>query len=339
MSEAEPMPPEPTAPPPPDALPAAADEATRRAPWSALEIVLVVFLYFAWSALFFQALAAGGVYRYWYGQETVDLAHLQDEGTDSLLARQRLAIWAATAAFPFQLISVPAILLLVSGTRPERIGLTPRRAGRNALLGVIACAVLAPPVLGLHWAVLALYKYWPDVQAKEHLLQRLAKQGLSPVEWAAWLFVAVVAAPVMEEVLFRGVMQPWFGKGAAHPWLAVLLALLAAASMREGRIRETWPEGGVLLLEALAPPLFVLALVPPFLLVWLRWRDGPAPAVYATSMLFAVVHTTAWPSPVPLFVLSLGLGALAARTRSLVGPIVLHGLFNATSCVIFFGWR
>jgi membrane protease YdiL (CAAX protease family) len=39
---------------------------------------------------------------------------------------------------------------------------------------------------------------------------------------------------------------------------------------------------------------------------------------------------------VPLFVLALGLGTLAARTRSLVGPIVLHSLFNAASCAVFF---
>ena len=58
--------------------------------------------------------------------------------------------------------------------------------------------------------------------------------------------------------------------------------------------------------------------------------------MFASSALFAAVHSFAWPSPVALFVLALGLGWLAHRTRSLVGPIVLHGLFNAVSCVLLF---
>jgi membrane protease YdiL (CAAX protease family) len=37
---------------------------------------------------------------------------------------------------------------------------------------------------------------------------------------------------------------------------------------------------------------------------------------------------------VPLFVLGLALGTLAARTGSLVGPMVLHGLFNGVTCVV-----
>ena len=48
------------------------------------------------------------------------------------------------------------------------------------------------------------------------------------------------------------------------------------------------------------------------------------------------MHSFAWPSPVALFVLALGLGWLAHRTRSLAGPIVLHGLFNAVSCMLLF---
>jgi len=50
------------------------------------------------------------------------------------------------------------------------------------------------------------------------------------------------------------------------------------------------------------------------------------------------VHSFAWLSPVALFVLALGLGWLAYRMRSLAGPIVLHGLFNAVSCAPLF-WK
>ena len=56
-------------------------------------------------------------------------------------------------------------------------------------------------------------------------------------------------------------------------------------------------------------------------------------AIWASSALFAAVHSQVWPSPVPLFVLAIGLGYLYLRTRSLVGPVVVHGMFNAVSAV------
>jgi membrane protease YdiL (CAAX protease family) len=74
------------------------------------------------------------------------------------------------------------------------------------------------------------------------------------------------------------------------------------------------------------------------LLVWRLSRTPVPPAIFGTSLLFACIHTSVWPTPVPLFVLALGLGVLAQRTQSLVGPIVLHGLFNGISCVLLL-WR
>jgi hypothetical protein len=59
-----------------------------------------------------------------------------------------------------------------------------------------------------------------------------------------------------------------------------------------------------------------------------------AGAIYATSVLFAAAHTFAWPTPVSLFVLALGLGYLTYRTRSIIGSILLHALFNSISVVI-----
>jgi membrane protease YdiL (CAAX protease family) len=68
-------------------------------------------------------------------------------------------------------------------------------------------------------------------------------------------------------------------------------------------------------------------------------RDGArlaaSQAVYSTAALFASIHP--WPTPVALFVLGLGLGWLAYRTQSLVGPMVLHALFNAVACLS--AWR
>ncbi|MCX5684191.1 MAG: type II CAAX endopeptidase family protein [Planctomycetota bacterium] len=56
---------------------------------------------------------------------------------------------------------------------------------------------------------------------------------------------------------------------------------------------------------------------------------GIGGAILASSAIFAVVHIGAQPQAVlPLFILALALGYIAYRTRSLVGPIVGHSLFN-----------
>jgi hypothetical protein len=93
-------------------------------------------------------------------------------------------------------------------------------------------------------------------------------------------------------------------------------------------------------LENLAISLLTAVVVAPFqeellfrgvLQPLLRRTWGAWPAIVGSSLLFAALHAEAWPAPIPLFVLALFLGYLAHRTTSLVGPIVLHALFNGVS--------
>jgi len=61
---------------------------------------------------------------------------------------------------------------------------------------------------------------------------------------------------------------------------------------------------------------------------------GPARAIGLTSALFALMHATTEPQAVlPLFLLGLAMGYVAYRRRSLVAPIVVHGLFNTLMVV------
>ena len=94
----------------------------------------------------------------------------------------------------------------------------------------------------------------------------------------------MVAAPVLEELVFRGVLQPWF---AGRPWgghLALASAFLLALLARRERIVDAWhaPGGaagtlpGWPLLDACVPALFIAALVPFYLLTC---RPSRRPAV------------------------------------------------------------
>jgi membrane protease YdiL (CAAX protease family) len=83
------------------------------------------------------------------------------------------------------------------------------------------------------------------------------------------------------------------------------------------------------------PVIFAGVLTLGLAVVWFTVRRGKrhVRGVYASAALFALVHSAIWPSPIPLFVLGLGLGWLAVRTRGFLAPAIVHGLFNAVSAV------
>jgi membrane protease YdiL (CAAX protease family) len=184
------------------------------------------------------------------------------------------------------------------------------------------------------------------------------------IEWGLFVVQTVLIAPILEEWLFRGVLLPWLAQKRPVPppaaatipprrrTLVVLLAAVAIGVMLTlgtnllnqpdvvRRAFSTNIHGATA--TYLIPALFFVALVPvDFILHRLRWvrrhlRIRSAQqlrAIWASAALFAAVHAVVWPSPVPLVVLAIGLGYLYLRTRSLVGPIVVHGMFNAVSAL------
>jgi membrane protease YdiL (CAAX protease family) len=237
-------------------------------------------------------------------------------------------LWGRALALPFTVGTILLALKVRSGARLYQVGLSSHRWRQDLTFGYLVWLVLTPVVLSIH--VLALH----FLGKGEHPFERLAQQGLSPVEWCLVVFLAVVQAPLTEELSFRGILQPWLGR---HNWGSHLAFAVAAAicfpwSMLEGR----WPATTDLYLLALAPILFVLAMLPGYLLLpgFVKLPRREVQALYATALLFAAFHAGVWPTPVPLFVLGLGLGWLAWRTRSLTGPFLVHALFNAVASAI-----
>jgi membrane protease YdiL (CAAX protease family) len=326
-------------------------------PWTGAQIVLVLFLwmYLAPPAVR-AALSAAGVFSRYYGPAPGELVAVDPEtrlrqqadfgvltgpvGAEMLLDRARAALmarlplWVLSVAFPFQLAGALLVLYVGSGTRPAQVGLTTRHLGRNILAGAVVALLLTPAVLGVNRAVELLYQLGVPGRVVEHPLTLAAQQSLRPAERCLLLFAAVVAAPVMEELVFRGLLQPWLATRPWAPHAAMAAALAWAGSSCAGPVAAALPEGLGAVLAVAQPLMFVVAQLPVFALVCVRSRGLIAPAMFATATAFAALHSSVWPTPVALFVLAWGLGVLAHRTRSLVGPIVLHGLFNGLSCVL-----
>jgi membrane protease YdiL (CAAX protease family) len=316
-------------------------------PWTGPEVLLALCLvYVAWPVTFSLLLQGSGLYRWFYGPDPVarqtaavaaaagPVAAKAAEPTFQRLGSYRKGLWLTNVAFPFEALTIPVLLCSLSGTRPYQLGLTRRRLGRNLLVGLIGALVLVPGVFGVYYLVTVLYRSWGAAPTEEHPLTQVAQLGLSSVEWVLLVGSAVVAAPVLEELVFRGLLQPWFAKRREGGAAAMALAFLMALAMRRGEIEAALPRGPRAIAGECVPALFVLALVPVFLLVWWRSRTPVGPAVFGTAVLFAAFHSGVWPSPVPLLVLALGLGVLAYRAQSLAAPMLIHALFNGFNCVL-----
>src|SRR5262249_22610993 len=129
-------------------------------------------------------------------------------------------------------------------------------------------------------------------------------------------------------------LSPWVGREMRlqGKWLA---------ARHKGDLPELRPERLILLdvplLTKFGPLLLVLVVLPglfaPFCFRSVFGKPEAYQANYWTSLLCGMMHAFAWPSPVPLFFLGLGLGWLAHRCQSLTASLVLHSLFNAVACV------
>jgi membrane protease YdiL (CAAX protease family) len=314
----------------------------RAVPWTGPEFVIFLFLVYCWPVFVYDLLSRSGFFTHIYGEqvrlstpENGPAAQMHDDSAAQ--ARVRQFLWATLFAFPLQVVTGPLFLRLASGTRPYQLGLTARGVSRNVLAGFLGGFILTPLVNAVH--ALVVWGYWSllGIGPEEHPLTRLTRQQSLGVEWLLLIFSAVVAAPVIEELLFRGVLQPWLARRAwgGDAALAVALAIAVlgrwdpiVASLQGRELRA--------LVRELQPALFTLAMI---LIYWWVRRRGPAPvfgAIYGTALLFALSHLFAWPTPIPLFVLGLGLGWLAYRFQSPVSSMVLHALFNGAACLMLF---
>jgi membrane protease YdiL (CAAX protease family) len=249
---------------------------------------------------------------------------MSDEQKKSLLA-----IWSGVLAFPFQLAAILGLLRLIRDTQPYQLGLTTHRLSKNIALGMLGWLALQAPVLAIHTLATVVYRLLTDAPPEPHILERLAHPDSPAIDWAVLVLTAVVVAPVMEELLCRGILQPWAMHRPYGGDVVMALALLAALAHHGGEMSRSFEKHDWRALAAsLQPAAFVVIAVPGYL--WLRyWRQSQVGGgIFATALFFGSIHSN-WPSPVALFFLGLGLGWLAYRTQSLIGAMTLHALFNA----------
>jgi membrane protease YdiL (CAAX protease family) len=215
---------------------------------------------------------------------------------------RRLGLPALLLVFAGQVVLTTAVMVLARRRFAEGLrgfGIRLERFWRN--LGV----ALAGFVLGtgLVLLVLAVITYLiPDEIPQHELLRELREQPGSSVSLLIML-TAVVGASLMEETLFRGIIQTFLagrigGKQEMMPQTSGQAD--TSAPLEQWSVR--------------------------------RWIGDPSMkarwlAIAVTAALWAAVHPN-WQHMPALFVLGLLLGYLYERYGNLLVPIAVHALFN-----------
>jgi len=246
----------------------------RQVPWTGWHVLAVVLTVHVVCVTFgYWTLRGSGILDY-----LTDTAHVRptaneaeelerEAPVDKGLHRAREYIWVASAVFPLQVMSIIGIVVLRGGAQIADLGLSSRHFGQNAALGFLAWMLLAPAILILNAIINSFYRFVLEVKAEEHPLTKLLSVDPRAAETALTVFLAIVAAPVLEELLFRGVLQPWFAGSRARGFVALGAAFGLAVFQRWSKLWTAWHDHGWSegLLEASAIG-FVVLMVPGYFL-------------------------------------------------------------------------
>lgn len=240
-----------------------------------------------------------------------------------------------------ELIVVGSIVVLVvvgfKATRSD-LGL-PASLGeffRDVWIGLVAGMATLLPV----YAVM-IWLSGPDAKSG-HPLVKMLEDG-PPDVWVMVLatLMAVVVAPICEEITFRLLLQGWLERlevdvlsshdSAASPELVIgqTSELAEAPSNEVGQVGHASADAAIIetpeqlsdvkleLASSGASSNLPLGLVP----------------IIISALLFGLAHFGYGPDPVPLFLLALALGYLYNRTHRIVPSIVAHAFFNGFAMI------
>lgn len=194
------------------------------------------------------------------------------------------------------------------------LGLSFDRIGRKLRIGLAAFFVITPPVLVLQASIIHFsgYKY------THPLITGLGDRSNRDILYWS-LITAIVVAPLIEELFFRGLLQGWLERAVVKFQVAMNAERLR--THERAALDESHPGDRLLQAEPQTDadhtpiPLSAPSHIPNVI----------------TSALFGLMHYGHGPAPFVLFFFSLGLGYLYTRTHSIWPSTVVHFLLNALS--------
>lgn len=224
-------------------------------------------------------------------------------------AATQLTAYAFAGMFAF------VLLFLMRAKAPKAgLGIAPA----DLALGV-GCFLLALPLIELTGTAASSL----HAAVSGHSADKIAHPTLALIvnhrgEVWAWALIAaaVLGAPIVEEVVFRGYLQSALLGWTKLPWLSITITSVLFAAVHVGPatmsgsawMLDSWIRSGLVEVGLLA--------------------QGPAQASGAAA------SGVPYYALVPLFILSLGLGIAFERTKRLGVPIAMHAGFNALNVAL-----
>ncbi|VTS01870.1 CPBP family intramembrane glutamic endopeptidase [Tuwongella immobilis] len=281
--------------------------------WGGIEIILMFIGY-----LFITLLASQPA------RQLLDLPELPDGVPRSDAESNQISLITASLAFPFQLMFFSVLFRWRNPESRHAFGLFGSGIAHDILTGMRTwrwCTPMVIAAFGVPVLLGGLIQMKPD----EHDLSTMAENA-SPGMLALIIIQAAIVAPIVEELAFRGAILRSIAQNEAGCDVvyasAIFLPVLGAS------IPETLPE----IINRFGSSAFLILLMPWYLRIRRR-HDVQTAAIWASSALFAALHASVWPSPIPLFVLAMVLGRVTLASGSLLPPILIHAMFNSVSIV------
>lgn len=289
-------------------------EPRRQVPWEGIDVLVILFA----SVL----LQTECIY---IGLKLVGVTSW--ENWDDLDAHAKFVSILADLISRFIIVFLGAsILVLRARATRKDLGINPSRTVYDFRCGALAFLASLPLVYGLQAIVLDWIKY-------KHQIIDVVEKAQSPATYIVTAISAIVAAPLVEEFLFRVLLQGWLEKLELSIAVRLRPAVLAKTNIPPvNQISETMPADSAASREPPKHGLFGFPL-------------GVTP-VLISSALFAITHFREGPESAwlrllavtPLFVFGVFLGFVYQRTHRLLPSLTIHILLNAmTMASLFLG--
>jgi membrane protease YdiL (CAAX protease family) len=112
------------------------------------------------------------------------------------------------------------------------MGFTPRRWFNDSIRSVVGVTAILPVCIFLLLVATWLILRWEPDRVVTHQFLKILTNRSTPQIWRALaVLIAVVLAPLGEEVLFRGLLQSMFRRYLHSPWAAVICTSILFAAV------------------------------------------------------------------------------------------------------------
>jgi membrane protease YdiL (CAAX protease family) len=227
------------------------------------------------------------------------------------------------------LVLVPAFVRLTSGAGLADLGLHCKEWPRQMGIGVRAAMLMTPPVCAIQFLAVRIWR------SQTHPVEQMVLEKLTPGVAILAVLSTMVLAPLIEELLFRGILQRWLGRFVEdRPLPTTTIQENGWSATLESKNESfLWDS------EYAPPKSTAIGPVSEILLNGHQLAEQPSSRssnlpILLTSIFFAAMHLPQWPAPIAIFLLSMALGTVYQRTGSLLASVTMHATFNGINTLL-----